>query len=69
MLNVDSKDCIGIEDSYSGIKAINSANMISIGVGKSDILKDCNYIVDNTELLDYKLLHKIWSEQEKRKLG
>lgn len=69
MLNVDSKDCIGIEDSYSGIKAINLANMISIGVGKRDILKECNYIVENTELLEYKLLHKIWSEQETRKLG
>ena len=62
MLEVDSKYCIGIEDSYSGIKAINSANMISIGIGDKDILKECDYIVEGTELLNYKLLKDVWNK-------
>lgn len=65
MLEVDSKYCIGIEDSYSGIKAINSANMISIGVGEEKVLKECNYIVENTKLLNYKLLKNVWNEMNR----
>ena len=62
MLEVEGEYCIGIEDSYSGIKAINSANMISVGVGEEGVLKDCDYIVESTGLLNYKLLNNVWYE-------
>ncbi len=39
MLNLKQYDCVGIEDSCSGIKAINAANMTSIGVGKRSTRK------------------------------
>lgn len=31
-LNVEAKNCIGIEDAYSGIEAINTSGMYSVGV-------------------------------------
>ncbi|MCC0715082.1 beta-phosphoglucomutase [Clostridioides sp. ES-S-0077-01] len=63
MLNLEQYDCIGIEDSYSGIKAINDANMTSIGVGKKEVLGKCDYIVEDTGLLSYNTLLQVWSKK------
>ncbi|MCC0628132.1 MULTISPECIES: beta-phosphoglucomutase [unclassified Clostridioides] len=63
MLNLEQHDCIGIEDSYSGIKAINDANMTSIGVGKKEVLGKCDYIVEDTGLLSYNTLLQVWSKK------
>ena len=38
-LNVEAKNCIGIEDAYSGIEAINTSGMYSVGVGDKKTLK------------------------------
>ena len=42
-LNVEAKNCIGIEDAYSGIEAINTSGMHSVGVGSKGILKKCKF--------------------------
>ncbi len=63
MLNLKQYDCVGIEDSYSGIKAINAANMTSIGVGKKEVLGKCDHIVEDTSLLNYNTLLQAWSKK------
>ena len=44
-LNVEAKNCIGIEDAYSGIEAINTSGMYSVGVGDKKTLKNANFIL------------------------
>lgn len=61
-LNVEPKNCIGIEDASAGIDAINSAGMYSVGVGDFEILSKANYVVDKTENLT---LSNILSEYNK----
>lgn len=39
LLGLNNKECIGVEDSIAGINAINSADMISIGIGDNDEIK------------------------------
>lgn len=62
MLNLKQYDCVGIEDSYSGIKAINAANMTSIG-GEKEVLGKCDHIVEDTSLLNYNTLLQAWSKK------
>ncbi|WP_299885122.1 beta-phosphoglucomutase [uncultured Lacinutrix sp.] len=51
VLEIETKDCIVFEDSVAGVKAANSANMISIGIGDKDVLREANYIFsDFTEI-------------------
>lgn len=61
-LNVEPKNCIGIEDASSGIDAINSAGMYSVGVGDFKTLSKANYVVDKTDNLT---LSNILSEYNK----
>lgn len=37
MLQVDPKDCLGVEDARAGIESINSAGMTSLGIGDEDL--------------------------------
>ncbi|WEK55531.1 MAG: beta-phosphoglucomutase [Candidatus Cohnella colombiensis] len=59
-LGVDVESCIAIEDSFSGIAAIKAANMVAIGVGDSDVLKQANVVVSDTEQLTLALLVNSW---------
>lgn len=47
--NLSSEDCMGIEDAKAGIEAINSAGMLSIGIGDAEVLKDADYIYNSTK--------------------
>ena len=55
LLKVDPKECVVFEDSVAGIQAANIAGMISIGIGKQEVLKKANYVFnDFTEItLDF----------------
>ena len=55
-LNVEAKNCIGIEDAYSGIEAINTSGMYSVGVGDKEILKNANLVVKDTTYLEFDTL-------------
>ena len=44
-LGVNPNDCVVFEDAESGIKAARSAGMYAVGVGKSNSLKDSDYII------------------------
>lgn len=50
-LQVEPKNCIGIEDSASGIEAINAAGMFSVGVGDAKSLHHADWIVPSTSEL------------------
>ncbi|WP_289044847.1 beta-phosphoglucomutase [uncultured Olleya sp.] len=50
-LNMKPEDCIVFEDSVAGVQAANTANMISIGIGKKEVLHEADYIFsDFTEI-------------------
>ncbi|MCI9061672.1 MULTISPECIES: beta-phosphoglucomutase [Romboutsia] len=61
-LNVEAKNCIGIEDAYSGIEAINASGMYSIGVGDKEILKNANLVVKDTTYLKFDTLMGIFNK-------
>ena len=56
-LGLAPKDCVGIEDSIAGIKAINSAGSCSIGVG-DDKLSEAFQRVTSTKELSVTLLQE-----------
>ncbi len=50
-LGVAPEDAIVFEDSLAGIQAANTAGMVSVGIGKPEILKEANYVFsDFTEM-------------------
>lgn len=55
-LGIDCKECIAIEDSIAGIKAINDAGIISIGVGSKSVLDEAAYCFESTSMLNMRLL-------------
>ncbi len=46
-LDIAPKNCVVFEDSVAGIQAANTANMISIGIGNKEILKEADYIFED----------------------
>ncbi len=50
-LGCDPSNCIVFEDSIAGIQAANAGGMLSIGIGKKDILHEAQYVfTDFTEI-------------------
>ena len=47
LVGVTNENCIVFEDSQAGIKAANTANMISIGIGDAIVLKEAKYCFPN----------------------
>jgi beta-phosphoglucomutase len=47
LLGVDNENAIVFEDSVAGIQAANAANMLSIGIGDRDVLKEAEYCFPN----------------------
>ncbi len=61
-LNVEAKNCIGIEDAYSGVEAINASGIYSVGVGDKKILKNANLVVEDTKCLEFDTLIKLFNK-------
>ncbi len=59
-VNVDIRDCIGIEDAFAGITAIKSAGALPVGVGSAEHLGDDIALVSSTEQLTLAYLESIW---------
>ena len=51
-LGLKPAECIGFEDAYAGIEAINAAGSFSVGIGDVNILSASDFLVSNTEELD-----------------
>lgn len=43
LMRIEPENCIVFEDAIAGVKAANKANMLSIGIGDSDVLKHADY--------------------------
>ncbi|MDQ1914531.1 beta-phosphoglucomutase [Paenibacillus sp. GD4] len=63
-LGVVPKNCIGIEDAYSGLEAVRDANMVSIGVGDRETLNIADRVVASTALLDWSLLTEAFAAEK-----
>lgn len=51
LLGLNSKECIGVEDAAAGVQAIKSAEMIAVGIGDKELLKQADIVFKNTILL------------------
>lgn len=58
-LHIPAKDCIVFEDSLAGIKAANSAGMISIGIGDKNILNEADYIFNDFTEISLEFLNEL----------
>ena len=47
LVGVSNENCIVFEDSQAGIKAANTANMISVGIGDKIVLKEAQFCFPN----------------------
>lgn len=52
-------ECIGIEDAYAGITAINDAGMISIGIGDREELPHADYCFPSIEAIPLTVLEAL----------
>ena len=52
-LNIPAVNCIGIEDAYAGVKAINAAGMFSVGVEDTIPLDEADFVVKHTKSLSF----------------
>ncbi|EAG1698268.1 beta-phosphoglucomutase [Listeria monocytogenes] len=59
-LGLETSEVVGIEDAQAGIKAINAAGIVSIGVGSG--LRDADMTVKSTGLLDLRILEILHSK-------
>lgn len=55
-LGVEANDCIVFEDAFAGIEAANRANMISIGIGDKEILKEADFNFKDFTFMDIKFI-------------
>lgn len=58
-LNMKPEDCIVVEDAIAGIEAANAANMLSIGIGDVEVLKEADYVLSDTTGFTTDFLQKI----------
>ncbi|EIU5789555.1 beta-phosphoglucomutase [Listeria monocytogenes] len=59
-LGLETSEVVGIEDAQAGIKAINAAGIVSVGVGSG--LRDADMTVKSTGLLDLRILEILHSK-------
>lgn len=45
-LGVDPEDCVVFEDAEAGLQAAKIAGMYAVGIGKADVLKSADYVVE-----------------------
>jgi beta-phosphoglucomutase len=58
-LKKDPHDCIVIEDAQAGIQAAKNANMVSIGIGNKKVLKEADFVLNNTSELTIKFVKEL----------
>lgn len=58
-LNTPPEKCIVFEDSIAGIKAANTGNMLSIGIGDKNTLKEAVYCFKDFTEFDYQFFKNI----------
>jgi beta-phosphoglucomutase len=64
-LGVSPKNCIGVEDAFSGLQAVCGGNMVSIGIGEPEILHIADTVLTSTKKLNWSRLKEIFESVEK----
>jgi beta-phosphoglucomutase len=57
--NLKPNECIGIEDAYAGVSAINQAGMVSIGIGNSSELNHADYCFDSVKAMPKSFIKRL----------
>ncbi|TDF42278.1 beta-phosphoglucomutase [Alteromonadaceae bacterium M269] len=60
--DLSGKECVGVEDAYAGVQAINAAGMFAVGIGDSDVLSNAPLVYSDTTQLN---LEQILSQASK----
>ncbi|MGB5319661.1 beta-phosphoglucomutase [Eudoraea sp.] len=69
-LGVDPLGCVVFEDAVAGIEAANSAKMLSIGIGDSEVLSESKFSFEDFTKIDIDFLNKlVLSLQERNNKG
>ena len=68
LLNVKPENCIVFEDSLAGIEAANNAQMVSIGIGDSAILKNADAVFNDFSEISTDFLDKLINQKVKNQL-
>lgn len=58
-----TENCIVFEDSVAGIQAANLANMISIGIGDTEVLHEADYIFKDFTFIDLSFIENLIKEK------
>lgn len=61
-LGVKPENCIGVEDAFAGVEAINSANMLAVGVGDAAVLNNADHVVPSTDKLTLALMKELFAK-------
>ena len=59
LLNKNPDECIVVEDAAAGIEAAIAANMLCIGIGNKEILKEAHFVLENTSMLTNEFIDKL----------
>lgn len=62
-VNDKAENCIVFEDSVAGIQAANLANMISIGIGETEVLHEADYIFNDFTFIDLSFIENLINEK------
>ncbi len=62
LLGENPEDSIVFEDSVAGIQAANIANMTSVGIGKTTVLHEANYIFEDFTFIDSTFLESLMNK-------
>lgn len=57
-LGMPPEDCIVFEDSLAGIQAANTAGMVSVGIGKKEILTEADFVFSNFTEISNQFIEK-----------
>lgn len=58
-VNDKPENCIVFEDSVAGVQAANAAQMVSVGIGESDVLHEAKFVFTDFTLIDTHFLENI----------
>lgn len=62
-VNDKAENCIVFEDSVAGIQAANLAQMISIGIGETEVLHEADYIFKDFTFIDLSFIKNLINEK------
>lgn len=62
-VNDKAENCIVFEDSVAGIQAANLANMISIGIGETEVLHEADYIFNDFTFIELSFIENLINEK------